>query len=204
MARITPIPVTLRDGRGVTLRAAEAGDVKALCALTASVTHENGYTLFVPEELGASALRAAKRIPAALDDPNDLRLIAVTDQSPADAGRVVGDLTISAGKWVRLAHCATIGIDIHRGFRRVGLGDAMLRAALAWATAHPRVERVELYCYADNAPAIALYRKHGFVEEGRRERYFRLGEGRYADDLVMARFVKTCATESVPQADPLL
>jgi putative acetyltransferase len=46
--------------------------------------------------------------------------------------------------------------------------------------------RLELSVYVDNAPAIAVYRKFGFKEEGRFERYaFRDGE--YVDALTMAR-----------------
>jgi ribosomal protein S18 acetylase RimI-like enzyme len=41
-----------------------------------------------------------------------------------------------------------------------------------------------------NDAAIALYRKHGFAEEGRRVREIKLGPGRYTDDLVMYRLVE--------------
>ncbi len=192
MAQIEPVNVRLRDGRHVVLRSAGIADIEAICALTASVTQERGYTLFEPEELGESSLRTSKRVRAVVDDPDELRVVAEVagPHAPSDAGHIVGDLSIGAGRWKRLAHCATLGIDIHRDFRRVGLGDMMVRAALAWATGHPRIERVELYVYADNAPAIALYRKHGFTQEGRRQHYFRATDGRYFDDLIMVVFVK--------------
>lgn len=49
-----------------------------------------------------------------------------------------------------------------------------------------QMTRLELEVYVDNAPAIALYRKHGFVEEGRMRAYaFRNGE--YVDVWGMAR-----------------
>lgn len=45
---------------------------------------------------------------------------------------------------------------------------------------------VELEVYPDNARAIALYRKYGFQEKGRKRKFaFRSGE--YVDTLVMAR-----------------
>lgn len=48
------------------------------------------------------------------------------------------------------------------------------------------LRRVELTVYTDNEPAIALYRKFGFVEEGTLRDYaFRDGE--FADALSMAR-----------------
>ncbi|MFO0830722.1 MAG: GNAT family N-acetyltransferase [Phycisphaerales bacterium] len=192
MAPLAPTPITLKDGRALTLRSALPADIPALCALTASVTNERAFTLFEPHELADAALRTASRVRERHNDPDELRMLAVIEHgpTPADASSVVGDLSIGAGRWARLAHCATVGIDIHRDYRRAGLGDAMLTTALAWAAAHPRIERVELYVYADNAPAIALYRKHGFLQEGRRARYFKTPEGAYFDDLIMARTVK--------------
>jgi putative acetyltransferase len=41
--------------------------------------------------------------------------------------------------------------------------------------------------FADNARAIALYKRHGFVEEGRLRGYA-IRHGEYADCLAMARW----------------
>lgn len=45
-----------------------------------------------------------------------------------------------------------------------GYGDLLMDAAIAWARARG-ARRVELLSNTTLAPAIALYRKHGFVEE---------------------------------------
>ena len=49
-----------------------------------------------------------------------------------------------------------------------------------------RVERIELTVFADNARAIAVYQKHGFVIEGTGKR-FALRNGEYVDAYYMAR-----------------
>jgi ribosomal protein S18 acetylase RimI-like enzyme len=46
--------------------------------------------------------------------------------------------------------------------RGKGAGDALVRAIVAWAA--PRATRLNVY--PDNAYAIALYRRNGFVERG--------------------------------------
>jgi ribosomal protein S18 acetylase RimI-like enzyme len=50
------------------------------------------------------------------------------------------------------------------------------------------VEKVALSVYPGNERAIALYRKFGFVEEGRLVRQSKKSYG-YEDELVMARFL---------------
>ena len=90
----------------------------------------------------------------------------------------------------RLEHNGMLGISVRREFRGRGVGEALLSALLDWARANPLIEKVSLAVFADNAPAIALYRKLGFKEEGRREREIKFGEGQYKDDLLMAVWVK--------------
>ena len=76
-------------------------------------------------------------------------------------------------------------MSVAASHRRRGIGKLLLDAAIAWADAHDFL-RLELYVYARNAPAIALYEKLGFAHEGRRAAFIRDGET-FLDDLVMAR-----------------
>lgn len=57
--------------------------------------------------------------------------------------------------------------------------------AMEWAKNTHVVKRIELFVYARNGAAIHLYKKFGFVEEGRlRGAIYQHGE--YIDDLIMA------------------
>jgi RimJ/RimL family protein N-acetyltransferase len=61
----------------------------------------------------------------------------------------------------------------------------MIEEAIAWAR-NLGIVRLELTVFPHNAPAIALYRKLGFEEEGiLRRRY--LIDGRYMDAMLMGR-----------------
>ena len=75
-------------------------------------------------------------------------------------------------------------------WRHRGVGTALGETLLGWAGEHPQIERVGLTVVSVNAPALNLYRKCGFREEGRLLRRFRLGDGEYVDDIPMVRFVK--------------
>ena len=69
-----------------------------------------------------------------------------------------------------------------------GVGSALLQGLIDCADASLGLRRIDLTVFSDNASAIALYRKFGFVEEGR-SRGFALRDGVLADVLHMARLV---------------
>jgi RimJ/RimL family protein N-acetyltransferase len=71
----------------------------------------------------------------------------------------------------------------------MGIGTALLQTLIDWAEANPLIEKIGMAVFANNERAIRLYRKLGFVEEGRRPREMKLGPGWYVDDVLMYRFV---------------
>ncbi|WP_211238057.1 GNAT family N-acetyltransferase [Derxia gummosa] len=103
-------------------------------------------------------------------------------------GEVVGNLSLfPADPWTRRrAHAYAFGMAVRDDMQGRGVGSALLGKALELADNWLGALRVELGVYADNAPAIALYEKHGFVVEGRMRAYALRG-GEYADSLAMAR-----------------
>jgi putative acetyltransferase len=72
-------------------------------------------------------------------------------------------------------------------WRGRGVGTALMAEALRWARS-AGVERVELTVYPHNDAAIALYRKFGFVEEGRLVRHAKKSYG-YEDEILMAAWL---------------
>ena len=61
-------------------------------------------------------------------------------------------------------------IAVEEAARRHGVGDALLDVFCRFGQAH--LSFLTLEVRASNAPAIALYRKHGFQEAGRRKNYY--------------------------------
>ena len=102
-------------------------------------------------------------------------------------GQIIGEINFKCGTRRAFSHVATLGMSVKSEWRRKGVGRELLEAALEWAPT-AGIKRVELYVYARNAPAIALYERTGFVHEGRRRNYIREGT-EYLDDLVMARWL---------------
>ena len=80
----------------------------------------------------------------------------------------------------------SIGMGVRDDCHGQGIGSKLLEALLDAADNWLNIRRVELSVFADNAAAIALYRKFGFEEEGvLRDYAFR--DGHFADVLTMAR-----------------
>jgi putative acetyltransferase len=67
-----------------------------------------------------------------------------------------------------------------------GVGTALLGAVIDLADRWLQLRRLELQVYADNAAGIALYVRHGFIEEGR-HRDFAFRDGVFVDALTLAR-----------------
>ncbi|MDQ3778125.1 MAG: GNAT family N-acetyltransferase, partial [Actinomycetota bacterium] len=70
------------------------------------------------------------------------------------------------------------------GYRRRGIGRALLEQAVAWAR-EVGVRKLELHVFPHNEPAIALYERFGFRREGLRAAQYRRGD-EYLDAILMA------------------
>jgi ribosomal protein S18 acetylase RimI-like enzyme len=77
-----------------------------------------------------------------------------------------------------------IGLLVDRGWRGRGVGSALMQTAIGLARERS-LHKLCLEVFAHNAAAIALYRKSGFVEEGRRTRQYRRTSGELWDSIVM-------------------
>jgi RimJ/RimL family protein N-acetyltransferase len=114
------------------------------------------------------------------------------------SGELVGELSAAAGRRRRQAHRLRFGLSVADAHRGHGIGRALIQCLLRWAASVPQIEKISLGVFADNLRAINLYKSLGFHVEGRRTAEFRLGPGRYADDLIMAAFISNAPSPPVP------
>jgi RimJ/RimL family protein N-acetyltransferase len=99
-------------------------------------------------------------------------------------GGVVGWCDIRRHPFPSHAHRGALGMGLLPAYRGRGLGRTLLDATLAQAFRSGFV-RVELDVRADNARAIALYDRVGFVREGLVRAAVRV-DGKYYDAIAMA------------------
>jgi RimJ/RimL family protein N-acetyltransferase len=156
------------------VRPAAPVDADALVALGRAVASEDGLWLTYDRTRGDERrnIRGVQR------DPNVAVFVAETNDG------VVGRLSIARDRSQHSRHVAEFGLMVAASARRRGIGAALMNEAIKWA--HDiGVVKLELTVFPHNEPAIALYRKLGFREEGLITRRY-LIDGRYVDAMMMA------------------
>jgi len=86
----------------------------------------------------------------------------------------------------RRRHVGQIGMAVRDDWQGKGVGTALMQAAVDLADKWLNLTRLELEVYTDNAPAIRLYQKFGFVLEGTAT-LFAFRDGQFVDVHHMAR-----------------
>ena len=151
------------------VRPAQAGDAQAMAELFAAVAHERDGIATEP--------------PVDIQDRAALFARTVSGSVVAVAGdQVVGLLHVAASRH----GFGEIGMAVDRDWRGRGVGSALLQAAIDWARG-AGLHKLCLEVFPHNAAGIALYRRAGFAEEGRRVAQYRRASGELWDAIVMGR-----------------
>lgn len=108
---------------------------------------------------------------------NDIQVYALLDET------VAGWCDITRRKREVFAHTGSLGMGITKPHRGKGLGSMMMEECIKQARANG-LEKICLEVYSHNTAGIALYKKFGFVEEGKKIREAKL-DGKYFDEYVM-------------------
>ncbi len=98
---------------------------------------------------------------------------------------IIGRLSIARDTHPASEHVADLGLMVARGFRRRGIGRALMAAAEAWAQ-EVGVRKIELHVFPHNTAAIALYEGLGYEREGFRRGHYRRGHD-FLDAILMAK-----------------
>lgn len=149
------------------VRPASAGDARAMAEIFATVADEHEGIATEPpvgvEERAALFARSAAE-----------SIVAVAD------GRIVGMLHVEVSRF----GFGELGMLVDRGWRGRGVGSALVQAAIDRARDRG-LHKLCLEVFARNTAAIGLYRKFGFVEEGRRAQQYRRASGELWDSIMM-------------------
>ena len=156
---------------GITLRAREPSDAEGITALMnlPGVRFGTLRTPFITMEFTRKWM--THEVAAAL----------VAEQD----GKLIGTTSLMRGQG-RTAHAGSMLIFVHDDHVGIGVGTALMTALLDLADHWLGLRRVSLTVNADNARAVALYKKFGFEIEGTLRGEV-LRDGVFIDSLAMAR-----------------
>lgn len=161
----------------VEIRPARPRDARSFLDLWASVVTEG----FVRGEAPSPTLGEVRRRFRASWSDDEAELVAM------EGRRVVGHLVLSRERHPVTRHVASLAIAVAADRRRRGIATALLREGIAWGRG-VGVDKLLLSVYPFNEAALALYRRFGFVEEGRLARHSRTSYGD-VDEILMANWI---------------
>ena len=155
----------------IEVRPADVADIEDVLDVFEAVVAEGRW---LGTQAPVDRVERAQRWRASIDDPRQEMLVAVED------GRVVGHLGLDVAPY----GVASLGMAVAAARRGRGVGSALLAEAVA-AARRLGAHKVALQVWPHNAAALSLYRKFGFVEEGRLRRHYRRHNGELWDAVIM-------------------
>lgn len=170
--------IALANGLEMTLRSATPQDAEQLLVYLDQVAGESENITFGPGEFGLSIEEERQALQQVAALPTSLYIIAEIN------GEIAGTVNFSVGKRPRLKHAGEFGMTIAQQYWNRGIGNHLLTYLITWAEQTGTIRKINLRVRVDNLPAIHLYEKHGFVQEGRVTREFYL-HGKFIDAFLM-------------------
>ena len=110
-------------------------------------------------------------------------------------GWIVGAAELKGDELCAGLHRCELGLAIERPYRRLGLGRQLMENAIQFARASNSIEWIDLYVFAHNVAARALYKNLGFKEAGTVADRFRI-DGRSVDDVIMSLGIESAGVSS--------
>lgn len=171
--------VSLKDGRRVTLKSAEPKDAQKMIDYMRLAFSETDFLLRNPDEVTFTLEQEEGILQGMLENPRAMMLCAMAE------GRVVAAANLGpVGSLRKVRHRANLGISVLKAFWGQGLGSLLMQEIILSARAMGYLQ-LGLQVAADNARAIRLYERCGFVRVGCIPQAFRLDNGQYQDEALM-------------------
>lgn len=139
--------------------------------------------------MGIPSERMQRNVDFIINMPEHTHMFSAVVQDETGLEMVVGTISLHVESNLRRRHVGAIGMMVHKDYQNKGIGTKLMEAALDIADNWLKLLRVELTVFADNAAAIHLYEKFGFVTEGKNV-MAAIRNGKYEDLYMMARIVE--------------
>lgn len=174
--------VKLKDGSEIVIRKAEVDDAEQMALFKQYISQESDFLSYGANEIEESAESQARLIQSANSAENSVIILAIVNEE------IAGFVTFNGGFRVRKKHSGDMGIAVRKKYWGKGIGNLLVEALIEWARNTETVRKINLLTRTDNATAISLYEKYGFIKEGILTRDVCIN-GVFYDSLSMGLFI---------------
>ncbi|MBR6027931.1 MAG: GNAT family N-acetyltransferase [Clostridia bacterium] len=169
----------LPNGHSCVIRSGRAEDAPGVLRNFVLTHGETDFLTTYPDEIHFTLEQEQDYLRTKAESPREIELVAEVD------GEIAGTAGVDSLRAAeKTRHRASFGISIAKAWWGLGIGRALTEACIECARAAGYLQ-LELEVVADNARALALYRRAGFVEYGRNPRGFRTRQGQWQENVLM-------------------
>lgn len=171
--------IVLKDGRKCVLKPNSPEFAAEMVDYMKITPGETEFLLRYPDEIQLTLEKEKEILARILEDPYHIMMVPVVEGRAAGNGSVCG-----IGGQRKLTHRCSLAIALYQEFWGLGIGKAMIEY-LSELARQVGWKQLDLEVVAENEQAIALYKKCGFIETGRRHNALRFDDGTYHDEILM-------------------
>ena len=170
----------LKTGESLLIRKAEPDDAEEILEYMEKISGESRNLLFAPGELKMTVE----------DEKSLLENLRYSNDSVMLVGELNGRIVCAAqatrkGSKMRIRHRGGIAAAVLKEHWSKGIGQCLMNEIIGFALT-VGIEQLELEVRSDNAAAIALYKKSGFVTTGKIPGFMKIDD-EYFDVDIMVR-----------------
>lgn len=170
----------IKNGSKIEVRQTSTDDSRQLLSVVKEYISTTSYIPLYEQEFKLTDEQEKNWIRRYLEDNNSLLLVAVYN------GAIIGNIDLTENSRRMLNHTGVIGMGILKEWRNMGVGTILLEQTIYWAKKFSSLEIIWLQVFANNLPAISLYKKLGFSEDGRQMGFIKDKFGQYQDNVLMS------------------
>lgn len=171
----------LKNGKEISIRR-PCDEHEEIFSLMTTLADESDNFPFTSEDFGLDSRNVGAFADYLNGRENSVFYIAEADS------RIVALGYLEGGKRARTAHCVNLGMGVLEEFSNEGIGTALLKELIRFAAEGEYIAKIDLQVKSDNTRAIALYKKCGFVPEGKTSRALFI-DGEFYDYLNMGLII---------------
>ncbi len=172
-----------KEGKRFTIEQPTSEHADELINYSKKIFSSTDQVLTTPEEYSMTVDNEIEWIKILNNNPNSLLLIAKLNSA------IIGFLFFISNSKKKASHTGEFGVSVHPDHQGQGVGKRLIETLLQWARKNSQIEKVVLQVFATNKKAIELYKKIGFIEEGRHIKAIKQPDGTYVD--IVQMFIET-------------